>query len=101
MVRLTDYRKSNRSGRTNQASPHVPLKDATRRSFATRLRNEGVALNIIQALLGHSSVTITERYLSEDVSWARNVLEKAEIVTLENAKRVRNGINRPDSEGTI
>ena len=37
-----------------------------RASFATRLVNEGVALHLVMALLGHSSLTITQGYLRMD-----------------------------------
>lgn len=41
-----------------RATPH-----AVRRTFARELRKDGVPLETIRELLGHSSVTVTERYI--------------------------------------
>jgi len=82
----------------NKSGLDVPLKDATRRTFATRLRNEGTPLEIIQALLGHKSVRMTERYLDDDVEWVRTALKKADIV---NMVRARNEANAKDSEEDV
>jgi integrase len=56
----------------------IPLKDGTRRSWATNMRNAGVPIEAIQKGLGHSSVVTTELYLDGDVDWAREIFNKAE-----------------------
>jgi integrase len=76
----------------------VPLKDATRRSWAIRMRNAGVPLDVIQKGLGHASVKTTEIYLDGDVEWARDILNKAEsgagsVIDLMHKK------NKPDKAG--
>ena len=72
---------------------HVPLKDATRRSRATSLRNAGTPLDAVRAYLGHTNTNTTQIYLDEDVEWVREELEKAEarILELANSNRVRTG----------
>jgi integrase len=46
----------------------IPSKDATRRSWAIRMRNAGVPIPVIQKGLAHSSIRTTEIYLDEGVS---------------------------------
>ena len=55
----------------------IPIKDATRRSWATNMRHAGAPLDAIRQGLGHSTVKTTEKYLSDDVTWARAEFEKA------------------------
>jgi integrase len=70
---------------------NAPLKDATRRSWATRMRNAGVPIEAISAGLGHTTIATTQRYLDEDVEWAREIFKRAEVFELDkNAKRARN-----------
>jgi integrase len=76
----------------------VPLKDATRRSWATRMRNAGVPIEAISKGLGHSTISTTERYLDEDVEWARDLFDKAEIMRLKprNERGTKKGGNSLD-----
>ncbi|MGA2109802.1 MAG: tyrosine-type recombinase/integrase [Syntrophorhabdales bacterium] len=67
----------------------VPLKDGTRRSWATRMRNNGVPIEVVSAGLGHKSIAITQKYLDEDVEWAREIFNKAEIVQLDKTRNER------------
>jgi integrase len=69
----------------------VPLKDATRRSWATRMRNSGVPIEVISAGLGHTTIAMTQKYLDGDVTWARDIFNRAEVMQFEqSAKRARN-----------
>jgi integrase/recombinase XerC len=61
---------------------NAPLKDATRRSYATHMRNAGVDIDVIRAALGHTTVLTTQKYLDDDVEWARDILNKAEVKTM-------------------
>ena len=49
------------SGITKNITPH-----SFRRSFATLLHNQGAKLTTIQHLLGHESITTTEKYIQTD-----------------------------------
>lgn len=53
------------------------MKDATWRSWATNMRHAGVPLDAVRQGLGHTTVKTTEKYLSDDVTWARAEFEKA------------------------
>jgi integrase len=69
----------------------IPLKDATRRSWATNMRNAGVSMNAIQRGLGHKTIKTTELYLDSDVAWAREEFERADkVLRFKPAKPVLN-----------
>lgn len=69
----------------------IPLKDATRRSWATSMRNAGVPMNAIQRGLGHRTIKTTELYLNSDVTWAKEEFERADkVLRFKPAKPVLN-----------
>ncbi len=59
-------------GLPENATPH-----ALRHSFATHLLKEGMNLREIQELLGHSSLTSTQRYTEIDPTEMMNIYKKA------------------------
>ncbi len=69
----------------------IPLKDATRRSWATNMRNAGVSMNAIQRGLGHRTIKTTELYLDSDVTWAKVEFERADkVLRFPTAKLILN-----------
>lgn len=53
----------------------IRLYDFTRHSLASQLVNEGIPLNVIQKLLGHTTPQTTEKYAHMDLSTLQTVLE--------------------------
>jgi integrase/recombinase XerC len=60
------------SGMQKNIHPH-----ALRHSFATHLVNSGCNVRVVQELLGHASISTTQRYTHVDIERLKNVYSKA------------------------
>lgn len=61
VIRQIIQQRLKATGIDKNITPH-----SFRRSFATHLHNNGAKLTTIQHLLGHDSITTTERYIQSD-----------------------------------
>jgi len=61
VIRQIIQQRIKKTGITKLITPH-----SFRRSFATHLHNNGAKLTTIQHLLGHESITTTEKYIQTD-----------------------------------
>jgi len=67
---ITKY--AERSGLDKSIHPH-----SLRHSFATHLVNSGCDVRVVQELLGHASITTTQRYTHVNMEGLRKVYDKA------------------------
>jgi len=71
-VRWIISKYSERSGLDKNIHPH-----SLRHSFATHLVNSGCDVRIVQELLGHASISTTQRYTHVNMEHLKKVYEKA------------------------
>jgi integrase/recombinase XerC len=71
-IRWIVARYSERSGLNKPVYPH-----ALRHSFATHLVNAGCDVRVVQELLGHASLSTTQRYTHVDMERLKRVYAKA------------------------
>jgi integrase/recombinase XerC len=89
-VRWIINRYGDRSGLGKHVHPH-----ALRHSFATHLVNSGCDVRVVQEMLGHASISTTQRYTHVDMEHLRQAYMKAHPharnISGETAKKAPNG----------
>ncbi|MCL2130020.1 MAG: tyrosine-type recombinase/integrase, partial [Treponema sp.] len=71
-VRWIISKYAERSGLEKSIHPH-----SLRHSFATHLVNSGCDVRVVQELLGHASISTTQRYTHVNMERLKNVYSKA------------------------
>jgi integrase/recombinase XerD len=59
-----------KSAKVDGASSH-----SGRRGFITNLANKGVSVRLLMELVGHSSMSVTQKYIDENTNMMRNAIE--------------------------
>ena len=80
---ITQY--ADRSGLQKNIHPH-----ALRHSFATHLVNSGCNVRVVQELLGHASISTTQRYTHVDMEHLKQAYMKAHPHARTNAQKMEN-----------
>jgi site-specific recombinase XerD len=85
-VRQSFRTLSRRAGLSRAIHPHM-----LRHSAGASMTEAGVGLDVVQALLGHRSITSTRGYAHTSQAQMRNAVEAIEKDSIERRARRRNG----------
>ena len=69
-------------------NPNLPEKvypHMTRRTRATNLYQNGISLELVSRILGHSSMETTKIYAVPSIEMMRTAMEKGQLLNLEEA----------------